>query len=228
MSDPALQAELMRSLGRLVRGLSALFWGLPLTLLVCVKTATGEWLRTFGVLPPVVATSLLAFGVWQLGHFQKQERPWHHALDRAKLLSVVNVGLSPFVFWWNQIPYLPLYSLAVGLLMLSSLLFLFNLNRVLERLAAMFPDETLRLETKFFTSLNLYLLLSLITLVTLYLVVRQIGTLPALLIETLRVIEFARQWILIFLVLLPLAMTMTLIWKIKEAILASVFGPEIS
>ena len=30
----------------------------------------------------------------------------------------------------------------------------------------------------------------------------------------------------LFLVLLPLAMTMALIWKIKEVILSSVFGPE--
>jgi hypothetical protein len=34
----------------------------------------------------------------------------------------------------------------------------------------------------------------------------------------------AIPWLLIFLVLLPLAMTMALIWKIKEVILDSVFG----
>jgi hypothetical protein len=32
------------------------------------------------------------------------------------------------------------------------------------------------------------------------------------------------HWMLIFLVLLPLAMTMALLWKIKEVILDSVFG----
>ena len=40
MSDPIVpNAELLNSLGRLVRGLSALFWGLPLTLVVSVQTA---------------------------------------------------------------------------------------------------------------------------------------------------------------------------------------------
>jgi len=226
MSDPIFQAELMRSLSRLVRGLSALFWGLPITLLVCVKTATNEWLKPLGVIPPIVATSLLFYGLWQLSYFQKQERVWRHTLDRAKLLAVVNIGLSPFVFWWNQIPYVPLYSIAVGILMLSSLLFLFNLNRVLQRLTAMLPDETLRLETKFFTSLNLYMVLALIVLVTLYLTLQQIAPLPALVVDLLRSLEIVKQWILVFLVLLPLAMTMTLIWKIKEVILASVFGPN--
>jgi hypothetical protein len=226
MSEPAPKVELMRSLGRLVRGLSSLFWGLPLSLLVCAKTATSEWLRPLGILPPMMTTSLLCFGLWQLGHFQKQERPWHHALDRAKLLSVVNAGMSPFVFWWNQIPYNPFYALAVSILMLSGLLFLFNLNQVLQRLTAMLPDETLRLETRFFTTLNLYLLLALVVVIAVYLSLQRIQALPVIVAETLQAIESVRQWLLIFLVLLPLAMTMTLIWKIKEAILTSVFGQE--
>src|SRR5438552_692865 len=155
MSALAPQAELLRSLGRLVRGLSALFWGLPLTLLVCVQTAASEWLRPLGAAPPVLVTVLLSYGLWQLGHFQKQERIWTGTLDRAKLLSVVNIGLSPFIFWWNKLPHVQLYSIALGLLMISGLLFLFDLNQVLQRLAAMLPDETLRLETKWFTSVNL-------------------------------------------------------------------------
>ena len=43
--------ELLRSLGRLIRGLSALFWGLPMALLVCVQTAKMEWLRPLGIFP---------------------------------------------------------------------------------------------------------------------------------------------------------------------------------
>ena len=76
MPDPAPNAELLRSLGRLVRGLSALFWGLPITLIVCFHTAKAESLKTFGIVPPLVTTGLLAYGLWQLGDFQKQERVW--------------------------------------------------------------------------------------------------------------------------------------------------------
>ena len=36
MSETAPKTELMRSLGRLVRGLSALFWGLPIALVVWI------------------------------------------------------------------------------------------------------------------------------------------------------------------------------------------------
>ena len=94
MPDPAPNAELLRSLGRLVRGLSALFWGLPITLIACFYTAKGDWLKPFGIVPPLVTTGLLTYGLWQLGDFQKQERVWRTALDRALVFSLINFGLS--------------------------------------------------------------------------------------------------------------------------------------
>ncbi len=97
MPDPAPNTELLRSLGRLVRGLSALFWGLPLALLVCVNAAKTDVLKPFGIVPPLATTGLLAFGLWLLGDFQKQERVWRAALDRARVLSLINFGLSPFL-----------------------------------------------------------------------------------------------------------------------------------
>lgn len=217
------KAELMRSLSRVVRGLSALFWGLPITILVCVRTAMSDWLRPLGMMPSVLATGLLCYGLWQLGYFQRQERVWLHVLDRAKVLALVNVGLSPFLYWWNRMPFVPFYSLALAILALSGLLFLFNLNQVLQRLAAMLPDETLRTETRVFTSLNLLLLLILISAGALYLGLQQIRQLPLFMIYILGALEVSRQWLAIFMVLLPLALTMTLIWKIKEVIMTSVF-----
>src|SRR5438067_7853471 len=88
MSESVPNAELLRSLGRLVRGLSALFWGLPIALIICVQTAKTEFLKPFGVIPPLAVTAWICFGLWQLGAFQKQERIWHSALDRAKLLAM--------------------------------------------------------------------------------------------------------------------------------------------
>lgn len=44
MDQPPPNPELLRSLGQLSRGLSAVFWGLPLALVVCVQTAKGDWI----------------------------------------------------------------------------------------------------------------------------------------------------------------------------------------
>ena len=224
MPDAAPNGELLRSLGRLVRGLSALFWGLPIALIVCFHTAKAEALRSFGIGAPLLTTGLLAFGLWQLGDFQKQERVWRTALDRAKLLSLFNLGLSPFLYWWNKIPENTFFLAMVLLLAISALLFLGSVNLVMRRLGAMLPDEGLRLETRQFTALNLNLLFATFVLAMLYVGAGQLHKPPLWLGAVLSVMEHSSLWFLIVLVLLPLAMTMALLWKTKEVILDNVFG----
>jgi hypothetical protein len=159
-----------------------------------------------------------------MGAFQKQERPWRAALDRARLLALVNLGMSPFLYWANRVPGENFFFFAVLLLGASGILFLFNLNIVLERLGAMLPDETLRQETKQFTLINRGLLLALLLLSVAFLCFERLPSVPV----SLHIIAFYMQRFgflgLIVLVLLPLAMTMALIWKTKEVILESVFG----
>jgi hypothetical protein len=226
MPEPAPKPELLRSLGRLARGLSALFWGLPLALIICVQTAKTEWLRSLSVIPPLVATGLLVYGLWLLGGFQKQERVWQNALDRALILGLINFGLSPFLYWWNRVPAKPFFFFMVLLLAFSGLMFLSALNFVLDRLGAMLPDEALRTETRQFTVLNRNLILVTVLLALSYFVANQFESLPLWLATILSIIDRSSFWFLIPLVLLPLAMTMALLWKTKEVILDSVFGAE--
>lgn len=224
MNTPAPDPELLHSLGRLVRGLSALFWGLPAALIVCIGTAFQGWFSVYNIFPPLVTTALLAFGLWQMDSFQKQERPWRNALDRAKLLALVNLGLSPFVFWWNHVPGERLFSVSVRVLMLSAWFFLFSLNTMLLRLSAMLPDETLRQETRQFTGISHIMLLVLLFLYGLRAVLANIPRLPQALAPAIELWDNGAFWLLLLLALLPLAMTMALIWKTKEVILDSVFG----
>lgn len=216
--------ELLRSLGRLVRGLSALFWGLPLALLICVQTAKMEWLQPLNIFPALAATGLLLFGLFQIGAFHCGERLWRSALDRAKLLALINCGLSPFLFWWNRVPDNAFFSFTLAVLVLSAVLFLFCLNLVLLRLGDMLPDEALRQETRQFTALNRNLIVALLLLASIYVGLAQIASVPIRLERTFFIIGQAGPWLLLFLGLLPLAMTMALIWKIKEFVLAGVFG----
>jgi hypothetical protein len=216
--------ELLRSLGKLARGLSALFWGLPATLIVCAETARADFLKPFGIVPALAGNALLLFGLWQMGGFQKQERPWRNALDRAKLLGLVNLGLSPFLYWQNKMPGQPLFNAAVLILILSALLFLFNLNVVIRQLGAMLPDETLRHETRLFTLLDRWLLVALLFFGIAYVVLLRDPRLPVALGALFIWLDRFSFWALTFFALLPLAMTMALIWKTKETILDSVFG----
>jgi hypothetical protein len=226
MPDTAPKAELLRSLGKLVRGLSALFWGLPISLIVCVQTAQTQILHSLYVLPPMIVLSLLFYGLWLLGHFQRQERIWVAALDRAKILSLVNLGLGPFLFWWNQRPGEVFFVAIINVLGVTGLLFLSALNAVLCRLTAMLPDESLRQETRHFTSLNRFLLLGILLIDVLFFVLQRFSLHVDLPINLDEIFGPGGGWLVMFLGLLPLAMTMALIWKIKEIILDSVFGAD--
>jgi hypothetical protein len=218
------EAELLRSLGRLARGLSALFWGLPASLVICAETARADWLRPSGITPALAGTGLLFYGLWQMGDFQKQERPWLTALDRAKLLGLVNFGLCPFLYWQNKMPGQPFFDAAVWVLGLSALLFLFNLNVVLKQLGAMLPDETLRHETVLFTIVNRWLLAVLLLFSAGHVAFLHSPRWQSAFGASAWWFERLGFWTLIFFALLPLAMTMALLWKTKQVILDSVFG----
>jgi hypothetical protein len=244
MPEPAPKPELLQSLGRLARGLSALFWGLPLALIVGVQTVKADWITSYTVAPPLLTTGLLLFGLWQMSAFQKQERPWRHALENAGLLALINVGLSPFLFWWSRVPENTFLSLMVAALGACALLFLFSLNTVILRLGAMLPDEALRHEIRQYTALNRTLLAVFMTLLLFYFILSKIAALyawrlPALseLLSTQTIlvpsglgfssgllIWLSVSLLICFLLLLPLAMTIALILKTKEVILENFFG----
>jgi hypothetical protein len=231
-TETAPNAELLRSLGRLVRGLSALFWGLPVALVICVQVAQSDIFQHFNlirpaianIIPPAIATGWLLYGLSQLSHFQKQERVWINALDRARLLALVNCGLSPFLYWWNQQPQQEFFTIAMEVLAVSALVFLANLNLVLYRLSVMLPDENLRQETRHFTILNRLLVLGILIFGGVFAVLLHHQQFLLMLGGYAVTLEPAGLWVLLFLVLLPLAVTMALIWKIKQVILDSVFG----
>ncbi|HPU57213.1 MAG TPA: hypothetical protein PLH97_13210, partial [Verrucomicrobiota bacterium] len=183
------------------------------------------------------------FGLVQLYAFQKQERPWRKALDRATVLALINLGLCPFLFFWHYVPGNLFFGAIVCLFGLSALLFLFFLNIVIVRLGAMLPDETLRLETRQYTALNRTLLIALLAIAGTYLLLTrvlslyfpQIPRLPERVnLLSLQIaipalgIEISSLWFVLLLtcilLLLPLSMTMALIWKTKEVIFENVFG----
>jgi hypothetical protein len=111
----------------------------------------------------------------------------------------------------------------MAFLALSSVLLIVQLNHVLQRLAAMLPDETLRAETQLFAGINTWLVAVLLLAVALYFGLDKMYSLPAWVDRVLEFLTEHGPWMILFVVLIPLAMTMALIWKTKELIFASVF-----
>ncbi len=225
----AAKADLMRDLGRLARGLSALFWGLPLTLAVAVETARTDRLDFLGAAafaPAVIFSAVLLYGLRQMRGFQRQERVWQQALYRAEAFAIINVGLAPFLFWWHRLPSVPFYVDCVEFLAASGLLFLIQLNQVLQRLSAMLPDEMLRAETKTYTGCNIWMLLAVMAALCLYIAFGPLQ-MPDIVLGSFHFRPQERVlWLALFLTLMPVAMTMALLWKIKEAIFTGLFAVE--
>jgi hypothetical protein len=135
--------------------------------------------------------------------------------------------MGPFLHWSSRLPSNFFFLMMVLSLALTGVLFLASLNQVLQRLGAMLPDEALRLEIKQFTGLNINLLRSMLLLAGIFVAMCQFRGSASFLGQVIGVLDHSTMWFLVPLVplvLLPLAMTMALLWKTKEVIMDSVFG----
>jgi len=223
------QKNLLPALARVARGTSILFWGLPIAMVVSVMATLSNWTDAawpIGMLLPLVAFAMLWIGLWLLGSFQPQERVWQAALGQAKLLGLCSLGLSPFLHWHHRAPNELYFDDAVGLLKLVFVFYLMALNKMLARLAAMLPDETLRVESQLFSRMNRVLLAMASLGIGVMHLVPRIDETPELLFRLVAVADQFRPWLFMAFVLIPVSMTMSLLWKTKESILASVFTPR--
>ena len=211
------------SLARLVRGLSALFWGLPLALLLSARTALADWWIGSGWIPIMAAHGVILFGLWQLRFFQPTERVWLSALDRTALFAWSNLALAPSAWWWSHRPDETFFQQGFILLSFSGIGFLLSLNHALKRLVAMIPDEVLRTEARFFAGINSRLLLGLLFVLSGFLLVRWVPNLPKSLWWITLIFGRVEGWHFLMPIILPVALTMTILWKAKEYVLTSLF-----
>lgn len=211
------------TLARVVRGLLLLFWAVPGVLLTDIAVALDFTWRQFGFTPTAVAGVALVYGVRELHSFHPRERVWRLSLHRTLVLALIILALAPIPVWWNRVPDEPFFSDGMVMVVFAGLAFLVSLNDSLRRLSAMLPDETLRTETRFFTRLNIGILAVLAAGVGLWLLLHGLNPANANLATLRWMLESSRPWLLILVLILPVALTMTLLWKIKGVILASVF-----
>jgi dolichyl-phosphate-mannose--protein O-mannosyl transferase len=205
-----------------LRGLSAVFWGLPLSLLAFARHFLVLWPTIYDLLLPIVATLLLLFGVSRLGRWQPQERIWQRAVLRAQVLALFLVGLAPFLFMWSRAPAYAYYARAVLLLVGVSFAFVVALTRVLMRLSAMLPDETARGDARLFHGLSSYVVMVLVGVgITIYVRLSPISLSDFLALPR-QPFGFGRQALLLLLTLVPVAMSMAVAWKLKEVVMAVV------
>ncbi len=217
---------LMTGFRPLVRGLSALFWGLPLALVVGMQGLVTDWLRPLGVYPPVFASALLLYGAVLIVRSANLAgiggRP---VRDFAILFAVINLGLSPFLYWWTRLPTISHFYWSVMTFTVTSFTFLYILNKLLLSLTEQLPDEVLRADVQFFSRFNGVLIFSVLFLVILYCVAAEVAqniSPPNPFLGIVQSIYGFRRELVLSLVLLPVATTMSMLWKTKGSILRQI------
>ena len=243
-SPEPLHPDLMPSLRRLVRGLEVLFWSLPFALLVCVQETMVSWWESWGIGPALAAMALLWYGTRSLGHFQKQERVWQGTVRFAQVLALLMVGLVPFLHWQQQITSDTMtwssmskaqqhvvYSACI--FFTASMMYVLNLNQVLARLAAMLPDPILRADVRLFVYFNFGLFLLLVIGLwmhqkadAVFLGLREFAPAFADSIGSYLGLAAMMKAAILGVATLVITLTMTMLWKTKEAIWNSVFSLE--
>lgn len=207
-----------------VKGLSAIFWGLPLSLLAFARHFLALWPTIYDLLLPALATALLTFGVSLLTRLHPQERIWQRSAFVTQVLAMLLVGLAPFLFLWSRAPSVPYYARAVLVLVGVAFTFMVSLTRTLVRLSAVLPDDIARGDARLFHALSSYVIAVLVGVgITIYLRLAPIP-LSEFLALPRQPFGFGRQAILLLLTLVPVAMAMSVAWKLKEVAMAMVVG----
>lgn len=230
--------NLLSGLNSLVRGLNALFYGLPIALLVVVWTATrsatsmpspfSNLLHSLGIFPALATSVVLFYGIVKLGGYQHDSAVWQRLVDRARWSGLFLIGLSPFLYWWCRVPESVYFKVAAMTLIAMSMLFLAQLNAILRRLTTTLPDQTLRAETAFMAKFNFAILALVGAAQVFFFSVNRLSVSAAtqwLSHETLWLLR-PIEIIVLLLMVMPIAITMAIMWKIKELILESVFQNE--
>lgn len=219
-------ADLLGGQRQLLRGLSSIFWGLPVSLIICVQTMVSDHLRAGGMIPPLLATGVLLFGTHMLNSVQTTATSWRKKVNLCRIAALMIFGFSPFTYLWNRFPFEPYFRTSILLLGLSGLLLLLFLNHCIQQISYVVDREDLRAETALFTSINHHLIIASLVLCVLIGLIPVFHFFPKIFILGIEILDKVKRTLLLFLFLFPLSLTMTLLWKYKEAVMDDVFGKE--
>lgn len=209
-------------LGHLARGLTVLFWALPLVLVIAVLTAQTNLLGPADFLPALLATGLLVLALHEMRRLRPEHPPWRAATDRGRSLALAMTGLTPFLHWWQLAPRHLHYEICGLLFFFFGLLFLANLAFLLRRAAALLAQPPLEDEARLFLGVNLPLLAAVLALALSGIVLMRSPLGPRL-VASMSPILARVGFIGLLMLLITVALNMTLVWKLKQAVFDAVF-----
>lgn len=200
----------------LIRGFACLFWGIPISLLVFSRLPDLR-LGTHLYVPVHLFGLLLMYrGTLQLQRANLLTLRWGGLVRQLMLALVLQVYLSPFVFWWKRMPGVPLYQANLLLLAAVAMYTLRLVSRLAGEWGARLDDRVFRSEAAIsgWTALGFLALPILLVPAGLWLLLRGGSWDESLALATQAAATWPRWTLLLFAV--PASFTMAVAWKAKE------------
>ena len=212
------------------RGFSAVFWSLPVAVVLTIRATMSEWASQMDVLVSIAAYILMFYGLILIGRLptQQEKSRWKGAHWRSIYLCFLSIGLSPFSLFWNRQPESSFFELNVLLHAFAVVGFIMCYNKTLARLNVQVIDPGLRGEVEFLSRFNRGSLVTVAFLAFAYL-----GALEALVPDELREPTNRRFTPLVLTgalmtMILPISMTMNLTWKFKDAVFSWIYQERLA
>ncbi len=200
---------------RLARGFSAVFWGIPVSLMLYAGALDIRVYSTFRIPAYVLGIVVIYAGLVFLRRAGAITPRWLRTVRVLLVMLVFEFYLAPFVYWWKQMPYVPYYVINVFALLACTTLGLFFMNQLAGEVGRIAHDTTFLIETQICAWLSLALML-LPVLHSLYYSVRAILELRSVIFfESTSLPPPLPPWTYAI-ILLPFTLTMATAWKAKE------------
>jgi hypothetical protein len=201
----------------ILRGISAIFWALPIALVASIQVTLDDYAPTMRFLFPVAAFGLQAYGAHQLRWLDVVGAPnWRRRVDTMRVMALAQLLLSPFLLFFARGSDYGFFTFSIFILGWSWCGFIYSFCSFLGPLTASLPEKSLvddYLWIKGFISGALFLICLSWSLLFLRQFIFDARQMPFWLYLA------APQWLGTFLIIsaiFPVTVLMNLTWKVKE------------
>lgn len=130
--EPLTPAELLD----MTSGLFAIFWSLPLGLLLYLRAIKIQSFDELRLPAYVIGPIACLWGLSALARVRRLTPHWRARINTARCFTFMQIYFAPFVFWWDRVGNRPFFTANIIGLFLVSVLLLVWLNWIVTEIGA--------------------------------------------------------------------------------------------
>lgn len=209
---------------RLASGFSKLLWSIPLGLFLFTGAIRVHWAPLIQVPSYLMAAALYCWGILTLRKTPSLTSKWRQTLHLSLVLGVLLFYFAPFIYWWERRPMIDHLAINVFAFLFAVTWILWLINALAEAIATRLEDKVFFIETRLCRwSVGLFMILPVLTFWVMSTWRASRYGIP--LSQFIQDLLFVRQAYWLFAAfILPLTLTLTMVWKTRKRILTQVIA----